>query len=119
MSKPRFVAAGAKRGRQTVTKMKPMRQNEQCWEALDRNGSRFEQPDLWQGCKTAVQAQFGLRLQKLYPLPAEDTEPENVRALRLRIQSKLDSLAVTPAFPEGGEPRPGLFESSRLTPQQA
>lgn len=106
-------------GRQTVTKMKPMRQNEQGWEPLDRSGSRFEQPDLWQGCKTAVQAQFGRRLQKLYPLPAEDTEPENVRALRLRIQSKLDSLTITPALSEGGEHRPGLFESSRLAPQQA
>ncbi|HET6376203.1 MAG TPA: hypothetical protein VFF88_09150 [Methylocella sp.] len=102
-----------------MTKMKPMRQNEQGWEPLDRSGSRFEQPDLWQGCKTAVQAQFGRRLQKLYPLPAEDTEPENVRALRLRIQSKLDSLTITPALSEGGEHGPGLFESSRLAPQQA
>jgi hypothetical protein len=44
--------------------------------------SRFEQPDIGHA---AVCAQFGSRLQKLFPPPSESSAPEPVRVLLQRI----------------------------------
>jgi hypothetical protein len=56
--------------------------------------SKFEQPDIWSFCETAVRAHFGSKLQRLFPLPPENSEPENIRALLRNIQEKLDESPV-------------------------
>ena len=57
--------------------------------ALAMNESKFEQPDIGPFCETAVRAHFGKKLEKLFPLPPENSEPENIRLLLRKIQAKL------------------------------
>ncbi|MGI8569897.1 MAG: hypothetical protein ACR2KT_12955 [Methylocella sp.] len=58
--------------------------------ALAPDESRFEKPEIGPFRETAVCAQFGWKLQKIFPLPPGSSEPENVRILLRKIQAKLD-----------------------------
>ncbi|MCI0466378.1 MAG: hypothetical protein L0Y57_05150 [Beijerinckiaceae bacterium] len=53
--------------------------------------SKFEQPELDVCCETAVGAYFGRKLQLLFPLPPENSEPEHVRAILQRIDAGQES----------------------------
>jgi len=52
--------------------------------------SKFEKPEIWPFRETTVCAHFGRKLQKIFPLPSNGSEPENVRVLLRTIQAKLD-----------------------------
>ncbi|MGH6849726.1 MAG: hypothetical protein ACREDD_04645 [Methylocella sp.] len=54
---------------------------------------KFEKPDIG---LTATCALFGRKLQKIFPLPSDSSEPENIGILLRKIQAKLD----TPLVPE-------------------
>lgn len=56
--------------------------------------SRFEQPEIAPFGATAAYAHFGWKLQKIFPLPAISSEPENVRVLLRKIKAKLDNPPV-------------------------
>ena len=61
--------------------------------ALAPDESKFEKPEI--GFRDAtVCAHFGRKLQKIFPLPCNNSEPDNVRILLLKIQAKLDKLPV-------------------------
>ncbi len=59
--------------------------------ALAPDESRFEKPEIWPFRETAVCAHFGRKLQKIFPLPSNSSEPENVRILLRKIKAKLDN----------------------------
>jgi hypothetical protein len=61
-----------------------------CSGALAANESRFEQADIGPVCGKTIHAYLSRRLQKLFPLPPESTEPEKVRTLLRKIEAKLD-----------------------------
>jgi hypothetical protein len=52
--------------------------------------SKFEKPEIGSFRETTVCAHFGRKLQKIFPLPLNSSEPENVRILLRKIQTKLD-----------------------------
>lgn len=58
--------------------------------ALAPGESRFEKPEVGSFRETTACAHFGRKLQKIFPLPSNSSEPENVRILLLKIQAKLD-----------------------------
>jgi hypothetical protein len=64
-------------------------------DAMAPDESKFEKPLIGSFRETTVRAHFGRKLQKIFPLPANSSEPENVRVLLRMIQAKLD----TPPFP--------------------
>jgi hypothetical protein len=63
-------------------------------DALAPNESKFEKPEIGPFRETAVCAHFGRKLQKIFPLPSNSSEPENVRILLRKIQAKLDKPPV-------------------------
>ncbi len=67
-----------------------------CFEgaALAPDESRFESPGIGSFRRTTVCAHFGRKLQKIFPLPSNCSEPENVRILLQKIQAKLDKPPV-------------------------
>ena len=58
--------------------------------ALAPDESKFEKPEIGSFRETTVCAHFGRKLQKIFPLPLNSSEPENVRILLRKIQAKLD-----------------------------
>jgi hypothetical protein len=62
--------------------------------ALASSESRFEQPDTGPFCSNGVRAYFGRKLQRLYPLPPDSSEPANVRKLLRRIEAELEKPPV-------------------------
>jgi hypothetical protein len=56
--------------------------------------SKFEKPEIGSFREATVRAHFGRKLQKIFPLPANSSEPENVRILLRKIQAKLDKPPV-------------------------
>jgi hypothetical protein len=59
-------------------------------DALAPDESKFEKPEIGPFRETTVCAHFGRKLQKIFPLPSNTSEPENVRILLWKIQAKLD-----------------------------
>jgi hypothetical protein len=84
---------------QAVFGMKFMVEND-CFQggALAPDESKFEKAEIGSLRETKVCAHFGRKLQKIFPLPSNSSEPENVRILLRKIQAKLDKLLV----PEDG-----------------
>jgi hypothetical protein len=62
--------------------------------ALAPDESKFEKPDIWPFRETTMCAHFGRKLQKIFPLPRNSSEPESVRILLRKIQAKLDKPPV-------------------------
>ncbi len=63
-------------------------------DALAPDESKFEKPEIGSFRGTTVRAHFGRKLQKIFPLPANSSEPENVRILLRMIQARLDKPPV-------------------------
>ncbi len=63
-------------------------------DALAPDESRFEKPEIVSFREATVCAHFGRKLQKIFPLPCNSSEPDNVRILLRKIQAKLDRLPV-------------------------
>jgi hypothetical protein len=63
-------------------------------DALAPDESKFEKPEIGSFRDTTVCAHFGRKLQKIFPLPGNSSEPENVRVLLRKIQAKLDKPPV-------------------------
>jgi hypothetical protein len=63
--------------------------------AMAPDESKFENPLIGSFRETLVRAHFGRKLQRIFPLPANSSEPENVRVLLRMIQAKLDSPPVS------------------------
>jgi hypothetical protein len=63
-------------------------------DALAPFESKFEKPEIGPFRETTVCARFGHKLQKIFPLPSNSSEPENVRILLRKIQAKLDKPPV-------------------------
>ena len=59
-------------------------------DALAPDESKFEKPEIGFFREATVCAHFGRKLQKIFPLPCNSSEPENVRILLRKIQAKLD-----------------------------
>jgi len=62
--------------------------------ALAPGESKFEKLEIGPFRETAARAQFVRKLQQIFPLPPNSSEPENVRALLRKIQAKLDKPPV-------------------------
>ncbi|MGH6853774.1 MAG: hypothetical protein ACREDJ_11400, partial [Methylocella sp.] len=62
--------------------------------ALVPDESKFEKPEVGPFRDTAVCALFGRKLQKIFPLPSNSSEPEIVGMLLRKIQAKLDKPPV-------------------------
>ena len=60
-------------------------------DALAPDESKFEKPEIGFFREATVCAHFGRKLQKIFPLPCNSSEPENVRILLRKIQAKLDN----------------------------
>ena len=56
--------------------------------------SRFEKLETGPFFDTGACAHFRRKLQKIFPLPPENSEPEDLRVLVNKIQAKLNSSAV-------------------------
>jgi hypothetical protein len=102
--KPR-IAMGARDVRlreatdQAVFGMKIMAENGRFQgDGLASDESKFEKPEIGPLRETKVSAHFGRKLQKIFPLPSNSSEPETVHILLRKIQAKLDKLLV----PEDG-----------------
>ena len=63
-------------------------------DGLASDESKFEKPEIGSLRETKVCAHFGRKLQKIFPLPCNSSEPENVRILLRKIQAKLDNSPV-------------------------
>jgi hypothetical protein len=63
-------------------------------DGLAPDESRFEKPEIGSVRETTVCAHFGRKLQKIFLLPSNSSEPENVRILLRKIQAKLDKPPV-------------------------
>lgn len=80
---------------QAVFKMKlTLKNNSFPGGALAPEESRFEMPEIGPLRETAVCAHFGRKLQKIFPLPSGNSEPENVRILLRKIQATLNKFPV-------------------------
>lgn len=55
--------------------------------------SRFEKAEIGPFFETAICGQFGRKLQKIFPLPLESSEPDDFHSLLSEIQAKLNNLA--------------------------
>ena len=64
-------------------------------DALAPDESKFEKPEIGFFREATVCAHFGRKLQKIFPLPCNSSEPENVRILLRKIQAKLDNSPET------------------------
>ena len=62
--------------------------------AMAPDESKFEKPEMGSLRETKVCAHFARKLQKIFPLPSNSSEPENVRILLRMIQAKLDKPPV-------------------------
>jgi hypothetical protein len=51
--------------------------------------SRFEKADIGPFAEPSIQAHFGRTLKKLFPLPREHSEPNEMHILLQKIQAKL------------------------------
>jgi hypothetical protein len=67
-------------------------------DGLASHESKFEKSEIGSLRDTRVCAHFGRKLQKIFPLPSNSSEPETVRILLRKIHAKLDKLLV----PEDG-----------------
>ena len=101
----REIAMGARDGRlreptdRVVFGMKIMAENGRFQgDGLASDDSKFEKPEIGSLWETKVCAHFGRKLQKIFPLPSNNSEPETVRILVRKIQANLDKLLV----PEDG-----------------
>jgi len=110
----REIAMGARDVRvreptnQAVFGMKLMAENGHFQgDALAPDESKFEKPEIGFFREATVCAHFGQKLQKIFPLPCNSSEPENVRILLRKIQAKLDN------SPETSE-RLGIEECARM-----
>lgn len=84
--------------------------------------SRFEQFNMEAFSETSACAYFGRKLQKLFPLPAENSEPDDLRLLLRAMQAKLDEspvAAVGPTMAERENGPPSFMQSGALAPQEA
>ena len=63
-------------------------------DALAPDESKFDKPEIGSVRETMVCAHFGRKLQKIFPLPSNGSESENVRILLRKIQAKLDKPPV-------------------------
>jgi hypothetical protein len=54
-----------------------------------RRESRFEKADIGLLAEPSIQARFGRTLKKLFPLPPEHSEPNEMHILLQKIQGKL------------------------------
>ena len=95
----REIAMGARDVRvreptnQAVFGMKLMAENGHFQgDALAPDESKFEKPEIGFFREATVCAHFGRKLQKIFPLPCNSSEPENVRIL-LRNPSKARQFA--------------------------
>jgi hypothetical protein len=66
--------------------------------AFASDESKFERPEIGPLGETAVRAQFGRKLEQIFPLPSNSSEPETVRILLRKIHAKFD----TPPVPGDG-----------------
>jgi hypothetical protein len=62
--------------------------------ALAPDESKFEKLEIGPFRETAACALFGWKLQKIFPLPSNSSEPEDVRILMREIRAKLDKPPV-------------------------
>ena len=62
--------------------------------AVAPHESKFETPEVGPFRETAMGALFGWKLQKIFPLPSNSSEPENVRILLREIHAKFDKAPV-------------------------
>ncbi len=62
--------------------------------ALAPDESKFEKLEIGFFRETTVCSHFGGKLQKIFPLPSNSSEPENVRILLGKIQAQLDKPSV-------------------------
>jgi hypothetical protein len=97
----REIAMGARDVRvreptnQAVFGMKLMAENGHFQgDALAPDESKFEKPEIGFFREATVCAHFGRKLQKIFALPCNSSEPENVRILLRKIQAKLDNSPV-------------------------
>ena len=112
----REIAMGARDVRvreptnQAVFGMKLMAENGHFQgDALAPDESKFEKPEIGLFREATVCAHFGRKLQKIFPLPCNSSEPENVRILLRKIQQ---SSTIRP-FLETSE-RLGIEECARM-----
>jgi hypothetical protein len=54
--------------------------------------SRFEKADIGPFAEPSIQTHFGRTLKKLFPLPREHSEPNEMHILLQKIQAKLEKL---------------------------
>jgi hypothetical protein len=52
--------------------------------------SKFEKPEFWPFGETVARGYFGRKLQQVFPLPSNSSEPEDVRILLRKIRAKFD-----------------------------
>jgi len=66
--------------------------------ALAPDESKFEKPEVGPFGETAARAHFGRKLQQIFALPSNGSEPENILTLLRKIEAKFD----TPPVPGDG-----------------
>ena len=76
---------------------------------MAQDESKFENPLIGSFRETSVGAHFSRKLQRIFPLPANSSEPENVRVLLRMIQAKVDN----PPVPGETSERSGIEECAR------
>jgi hypothetical protein len=60
--------------------------------ALAPDESKFEKPEVGPFGGTAARAHFGRKLQQIFALPSNGSEPENIRILLWKIEAKFDNV---------------------------
>jgi hypothetical protein len=55
--------------------------------------NRFEKAEVGPFFEKTLYGHFGRKLQKIFPLPAESSEPDDFRNLLREIQAKLNDIA--------------------------
>jgi hypothetical protein len=55
--------------------------------------SGFEKADIGLLAEPSIQARFGRTLKKLFPLPSEHSEPNEMHILLQKIQAKLENIS--------------------------